>query len=69
MGYKLSIHMRRRASRILLEITKVRVEHLRDSKLEANGMHTADGTHHTSECNGLGKSFAVLWESIYGAGP
>lgn len=74
-----SIHMPRAASRILLEISAVRVERLRDisgdqaraegiySNPAMNGMYTADGDLHTSKYDGPVEAFATLWESINGA--
>ncbi|WJN61309.1 hypothetical protein [Pseudomonas sp. SO81] len=75
-----SIHMPRAACRIVLEITAVRVERLRDisgdqalaegiySNPAMNGMYTADGDLHTSKHDGPVEAFAKLWESINGAG-
>lgn len=75
-----SIHMPRWACRILLEITDVRVERLRDisgdqaraegiySNPAMNGMYTADGDLHTSKYDGPVEAFATLWESINGDG-
>lgn len=79
-AWRPSIHMPRWASRILLEITDMRVERLREisgaqalaegiySNPNKNGMYTADGKHHTSKHDGPVESFAALWESINGAG-
>jgi hypothetical protein len=73
-----AIHMFRRHSRILLEITDVRVERLWDiddeqslaegiySNPEVNGMYTADGDHHTSKRGGARSAFIHLWESTGG---
>lgn len=73
-----AIHMFRRHSRILLEITDVRVERLWDvddeqsfaegiySNPEVNDMYTADGDHHTSKRGGARSAFIHLWESTGG---
>ena len=71
-----SIHMPRWASRILLEVTDVRVERLQDISEEqamAEGIHD-DRPHRaffaTDEggyaCNSARCAFALLWESING---
>ena len=73
-----AIHMFRRHSRILLEITAVRVERLQDisdeqslaegiySTPDVNDMYTADGDHHTSKRGGARSAFIHLWESTGG---
>lgn len=73
-----SIHMPRWASRILLEVTAVRVERLRDiSEADAtaegvyadaacNGMFTADGNTYTTKQDGAVGAYAELWESLHG---
>lgn len=77
ISWKPSIHMRREASRITLEITAVRVERLQDiSEADAlaegiarhadgSGFHTEDGRHYSADPS---ESFASLWESINGPG-
>lgn len=74
--WKPSIHMPRAACRILLEITAVRVERLKDLSYEqalAEGInHADDGLFHVEDSRHLGadprESFAGLWESINGDG-
>lgn len=80
MGYKPSIHMPRWASRILLEITDVRVERLQDisdEQAEAEGIEgcipSCQGPydeHGNPECDCMNltykQSFQALWESING---
>lgn len=71
-----SIHMPRAASRILLEITAVRVERLQDiseGQALAEGIaHAGDGLFHVEDSQHLAddprESFASLWESINGDG-
>ena len=77
-AWRPSIHMPRWASRILLEVTGVRVERLQDisgeqalaegiySNPDANGMYTPDGDYHTSKQDGPVRAFAALWEKING---
>ncbi len=62
-----SIHLHRRYSRILLEITDVRVERLQDIS-DADAL--AEGCSHKDMRHGdrLASVFARLWESINGAG-
>ncbi|AZD34631.1 Phage protein [Pseudomonas chlororaphis subsp. aurantiaca] len=71
-----SIHLHRRYSRILLEVTAVRVERLQDisedqALAEGIAKHP-DGGYHVKESGhywaGPIDSFASLWESINGAG-
>lgn len=77
LGWRPSIHMPRWASRILLEITGVRVERLADiSKDDAmaegiviqpdGGFGLADSTHYNF--SDPTDSYCSLWESINGAG-
>lgn len=71
--WKSSIHMPRRASRILLEITDVRVDRLQEIS-EADAV--AEGVQITDEWTGCAedlngshvKAYRYLWESINGAG-
>lgn len=70
--------MPRWVSRILLEITDVRVERLQDisgdqaeaegiySDPAVNGMYTADGDNYTSAQDGPVRAFAQLWKSVGG---
>lgn len=78
-GYKWvpSIHMPRWASRILLEITDVRIERLNDISQEdaqSEGMELTGWRPTYSDPDSGGDTctpydnFAALWESIYGAG-
>lgn len=78
--WKPSIHMRRRDSRILLEVTDVRVERLQDisdEQAEAEGIEgcipSCPGPydeHGNPECDCMNltckQSFQALWESING---
>lgn len=77
LGWRPSIHMPRWASRILLEITAVRIERLADiSKDDAmaegivlqpdGGFGLADSTHYNF--SDPTDSYCSLWESINGAG-
>lgn len=73
-----SIHMPRWASRILLEVTAVRVERLQDVSEEQAKAEGVDGEpcdHVRQSCDDIGCSgdtakgaFSFLWESINGAG-
>lgn len=61
--WKPSIHMPRAASRILLEITDVRVERLRSM---SQGDARAEGVIAASGPMEAGLAFRELWDSIYG---
>ncbi|HBR2136209.1 TPA: hypothetical protein L9N00_001877 [Klebsiella quasipneumoniae subsp. quasipneumoniae] len=61
--WKPSIHMPRAASRILLEITDVRVERLRSM---SHGDARAEGVIAASGPMEAGLAFRELWDSIYG---
>jgi hypothetical protein len=66
-----SIHMPRAASRILLEITGVRVERLQDigaEEIEAEGVVTSDAAIMEHGCRARVLDYQRLWESINGAG-
>jgi hypothetical protein len=66
-----SIHMPRWASRILLEITGVRVERLQDigtEDIEAEGVTTSDEAIMEHGCRARVIDFTKLWEGINGAG-
>lgn len=73
-----SIHMPRWVSRILLEITSVRVERLQDiseAQAVAEGAHPEPCDHVRQSCSDIGcwgdtakGAFGYLWESINGAG-
>ena|SRR3990167_3894037 len=64
-----SIHMPRWASRILIEITDIRVERLKDiSEVEAKAEGTAWEACGSSQEGNHKAGFASLWESINGAG-
>ncbi|EQA6248522.1 hypothetical protein FA195_16695 [Pseudomonas aeruginosa] len=73
-----SIHMPRWASRILLEITAVRVERLQDISEEqalAEGVHGEPCDHARQACSDIGcwgdtakGAFGFLWEQLNGAG-
>ena len=68
--WKPSIHMPREASRILLEITDIRVERLNDISEEDAVKEGLDSSHSSFSCSGLfaKQKFQKLWESINGAG-
>ncbi|HBO4748886.1 TPA: hypothetical protein L4V19_001991 [Pseudomonas aeruginosa] len=69
--WKPSIHMRRRDSRILLEITAVRVERLQDiteDQAIAEGIDTHPMGFYGNGCITAGGAFLELWESINGDG-
>ncbi|HHG5178105.1 TPA: hypothetical protein ACPWJ6_004254 [Pseudomonas aeruginosa] len=76
--WKPSIHMRRRDSRILLEITAVRVERLQDISEEqalAEGVRGEPCDHARQACSDIGcwgdtakGAFGFLWEQLNGAG-
>jgi len=73
-----AIHMFRKHSRILLEITDVHVERLQQisedqalaegiySDPTVNGMYTADGDNYSSKSDGPNRAFAELWKSVGG---
>jgi hypothetical protein len=66
-----SIHMPRRASRILLEIVSVCVERLQDigaEDIEAEGVVTSDESIMEHGCRARVLDYQRLWESINGAG-
>ncbi|WP_411387604.1 hypothetical protein [Pseudomonas aeruginosa] len=73
-----SIHMPRWASRVLLEITAVRVERLQDISEEqalAEGVHGEPCDHARQACSEIGcwgdtakGAFGFLWEQLNGAG-
>ncbi len=76
--WKPSIHMRRHSSRILLEITAVRVERLQDISEEqalAEGVRGEPCDHARQACADIGcwgdtakGAFGFLWESLNGEG-
>lgn len=69
--WKPSIHMPRWASRILLEITAVRVERLQDISNDqaiAEGIDTHPMGFYGNGCITAGGAFLELWESINGDG-
>lgn len=66
-----SLYMRREHSRILLEITSVRVERLQDigvEDIEAEGVATSDEVIMEHGCRARVLDYQRLWESINGAG-
>ncbi|HCI2922976.1 TPA: hypothetical protein NOU56_001246 [Pseudomonas aeruginosa] len=76
--WKPGIHMRRHSSRILLEITAVRVERLQDISEEqalAEGVRGEPCDHARQACSDIGcwgdtakGAFGFLWEQLNGAG-
>ncbi|MFU3980785.1 hypothetical protein ACM7DR_28685 [Pseudomonas aeruginosa] len=76
--WKPSIHMHRHSSRILLEITAVRVERLQDISEEqalAEGVRGEPCDHARQACSDIGcwgdtakGAFGFLWEQLNGAG-
>ncbi|AUR80793.1 hypothetical protein TC7_024 [Pseudomonas phage TC7] len=69
--WKPSIHMHRHSSRILLEITAVRVERLQDisdDQAIAEGIDTHPTGFYGNGCITAGGAFLELWESINGDG-
>ena len=70
-GWTPSIHMPRWASRILLEVTSVRVERLQDiseADAVAEGVDFAGHTDEIMHDYSPDERFSMLWESINGAG-
>lgn len=70
-GWKPSIHMPRHLSRILLEVTSVRVERLQDiseADAVAEGVDFAGHTDEIMHDYSPDERFSMLWESINGAG-
>lgn len=70
-GWKSSIHMPRTASRITLEITRIRVQLLNkisaeDCEQEGMDAHCDNGKHDTGDA--LYYEYKKLWESIHGKG-
>jgi len=66
-----SIHMPRRASRILLEIVSVRVERLQDigvEEIQAEGIVTSDASIMAHGCRARVMDFMGLWQNINGTG-
>ena len=69
--FRPSIHMKRSACRLLLEITAVRVERLQDINDEqaiAEGIDVHPSGFYGNGCISAGGAFLELWESINGAG-
>lgn len=72
LKWKPSIHMPRSASRILLEVTNIRVEHLQsisneDAKAEGFDYSTHPSAIEMGYAIGARTNFRHTWEQIYGA--